>query len=101
MDRVAPRVRGDLDDVVHGEVGGDGAAPCADAVGLVGLEAVKREVILLRVDRDRGLAHLVGGAQDANGDLAPVRHQYSFEAAHRSARPAGPSAGCGRSTRMS
>ena len=102
MDRVALRLTRDLDDVVHREVGGDGAAACADAVGLVGLEAVEREVVLLRIDRDRGLAHLVGGAQDANGDLAPVRHQYSFEAAHRSARsPAGPSAGCGPSTRMS
>ena len=86
MDRVAPRLRGDLDDVFHGEVGGDGAAPRTDAVGLVGLEAVQREVILLRIDRDRGLAHLVCGAQDPDGDLAPVRHQYSFEAAHRSAR---------------
>ena len=86
MDGVAPRVRGNLDDVVHGEVGGDGPAILADAIGPVGLEAVEREVVFLRVDRDRGLAHLVGGAQDANGDLAPVRHQYSFEAAHRSAR---------------
>ena len=87
MDRLALRLRGDADDVVHGEVGGDGAAARADSVGLVGLEAVEREVVFLGVDRNRGLAHLVGGAQDANGDLAPVRNQYSFEAAHRSVRP--------------
>ena len=43
-------------------------------------------MILFGEDRDRGLAHLVGGAQDANGDLAPVSHQNSFEAAHMSAR---------------
>ena len=87
MDGVALRLHRDANDVVHGQVGGDGAPPLADTVGLVGLEAVEGEVIFLRVDRDRGLAHLVGGAQDANGDLAPVRHQNSLEAAHRSAHP--------------
>ena len=86
MDGIALRLDRDADDVVHRQVGGDGAAPLADAVGLVRLEAMEGEVILFGEDRDRGLAHLIGGAQDANGDLAPVRHQYSFEAAHRSAR---------------
>ena len=59
MDGIALRLDRDADDVVHGEVGGDGAAPLADAVGLVCLEAMEGEVILFGEDRDRGLAHLV------------------------------------------
>ena len=41
MDGIALRLDRDADDVVHRQVGGDGAAPLADAVGLVRLEAME------------------------------------------------------------
>ena len=44
----------------------------ADLVGLVGLEAVQRELVLLGPDRDRLDAELVGGAEHADGDLGAV-----------------------------
>ena len=45
----------DADDLGDREVGGDRAEALADAVGLVGLEAVQRELVLLGEDRDRRL----------------------------------------------
>ena len=87
MDGIAVGLDRHADDVVHRQIGGDGAERLADGIGFVGLEAVEGEAVLVREDRDRGLAHLVGRAQDADRDLAPVRHQNSFEFAHRSARP--------------
>ena len=57
----------------------------ADLVGLVSLEAVKGELVLLGEDRDRTDAEFVGRAEDADGDFGPVgdknlgdRHALSF-----------------------
>ena len=46
--------------------------PAPDLVGLVGLEAVQRELVLLGLDRDGLDAELVGGAEHADGDLGAV-----------------------------
>ena len=72
MDHVGAAGLGDSHDLLDREVGGDGSEPLADAVGLVGLEAVEPELVLLGVDRDRAVAELVGGAHDADRDLAAV-----------------------------
>ena len=72
---------GQGDDAVDVEVGADRLARLADAVGLVGLEAVQGEAVLVGVDGDGADAQLVGRAEDADGDLAAVGDQ---ELANRS-----------------
>ena len=47
--------------------------PLADQIGLVGLEAVQRQLVFLGKDRDGLEAELVGGAKDANGGLDDAR----------------------------
>ena len=47
--------------------------------GLVGHANVQRFVVDVRVDGDALDAHLAGGTDDAQGDLAPVRDQNSAE----------------------
>ena len=63
--RLATRMISGID-----EIGLDRPQALADLVGLVGLEAVQGELVLLGEDRDRLHAQLVGGAEDADGDLA-------------------------------
>ena len=96
MDGVASRFDRNADDVVHRQVGADGALSLADRVGLVGLEAMQGKAVLVREDRDGGLAHLVGGAHDADRDLAAIGHEDALEFAHRFARPACRPPGGGR-----
>ncbi len=57
------------------EVGTDGLAGSADAVGLVGLETVQGEAVLMGVEGDGANPQLVGRAEDADGDLAAVGDQ--------------------------
>ena len=66
------QLTGEGDDGVDVEVGADRLAGPADAVGLVGLEAVQGEAVLVRVDGDGADAQLVAGAEDADCDLAAV-----------------------------
>ena len=54
------------------EVRPDRLAGLADAVRLVGLEAVQGEAVFVRVDGDGADAEFVGRAEDADGDLAAV-----------------------------
>ena len=72
MDRVDFVFAGQGDDAGNVEVGADGFAGLADAVGLVGFEAVQGEAILVGVQRDGANAQLMRGAEDADGDLAAV-----------------------------
>ena len=88
MDRVGAAHLGDADDLGDRQVGGDRPEPLADAIGLVRLEAVQAELVLLGEDRDRALAHLVGGPHDPDGDLAAVGDQDLLEARHRRQSPA-------------
>ena len=75
MDRVDLVLAGQGDDAVDIEVGPQRFAGRADAVGFVRLEAVQGEAILMGVDGDRADAELMGGAKDANGDLAAIGDQ--------------------------
>jgi len=77
VDGVGVRQPGDADDFRDRQVGLDrphrsAVRALADLVGLVGLEAVQRQLVLLGEHRDGGDAELVGGAEDADGDLRPV-----------------------------
>ena len=97
VDGVGARHLRHADDLGDREVGGDRAEAFADAVGLVGLEAVQRELVLLGEDRDRPLAHLVRGAHDADGDLAAVGDQDLREGRHAALSPRlGPGEGYGQ-----
>ena len=70
---------GDAQDVVDVEVGLQRFLALAHQVALIGLEAVERELVFLGIDRNGFLAHLVGGAHDANGDLAAVGNENFIE----------------------
>ena len=63
---------GQRHDAVDVEIGPQRFAGDADAIGLVGLEAVQGEAILVRVDGHGANAQFVGRAKDANGDLAAI-----------------------------
>ena len=75
MDGVDLVLAGQGDDAGDVEVGADRLAGLADAVGLVGLEAVQGEAVFVRVDGDGADAQFVGGAKDADGDFAAVGDQ--------------------------
>ena len=79
MDRVDVVVLGDLDDGVDVEIGVDGAALWIELIGLVGQSAEHRIFIFLGIDSDRGDAQIGQRAEDADGDLAAVRHQDPLE----------------------
>jgi hypothetical protein len=70
------------DDVGEVEIGRDRSLARAHLIGLVGLEAVEAELVLLGEDRNGALAQLVGGTQDADGDLAPVGDEDFPELRH-------------------
>ena len=67
------------DDAGDVEIGADRLAGLADAIGFIGLEAVQGEAVFMRVDGDRADAEFVGGAEDANGDLAAVGDQQLLD----------------------
>ncbi len=75
VDGVDAGAPGDAQDVVAVQVGRQRFLALADQVALVGLEAVQRLTVLLRIDRDGADAHLGGGAHHPDGDLGAVRDQ--------------------------
>ena len=89
VDRVGAGHPGDADDLGDRQVGRHRAEAFADAVGLVRLEAVQAELVLLREHRDGALAHFVGCAHHPDGDLATVGDQDLLEALHRRASSIG------------
>src|SRR5262249_47387622 len=72
VDGVDLVLAGQRDDVVDIEVGANRFAGPANAIGLVGLEAVQRKAVLVRVESDVAQPEFVAGAEDADGDLAAV-----------------------------
>jgi hypothetical protein len=60
VDRVHPDFFGEIDDAGDIEIRADRFARLTDAIGLVRLETVKRETILMGIDRDRANAEFVG-----------------------------------------
>ena len=73
------RLARDAQDVLDVEIGLDRLLVSAYEIGLVGLRAMEREAVFLRIDRDRAHAELIGGAHDADGDLAPVGDQQAAD----------------------
>src|SRR5690606_28393521 len=82
MDRVGAAHLRHADDLVYGEIGGDRPHPFTDPVCLVRLEAVERELVLLRVDGDRALPEFVCRPHHANRDLAAIGDQDLVETLH-------------------
>ena len=78
MDGVDFVTHGHVDDAGDVEVRAQGLAGRADAVGLVGLEAVQSEAVFVSVNRDGANAQLMRGAEDANGDFAAVGNHQLF-----------------------
>ena len=90
MDRVATGLARDPQHLVDVEIGLHRLAALADQIAFVGLEAVQGEAVLVRVDRDRADAHLGGGTEHADRDLAAVGDQQLANAVAVAVR------GCGR-----
>jgi hypothetical protein len=82
MDRVGAGLLRHPDDLGDREIGRDRPQPGADPVGLVGLEPVQAQLVLLGEDGDRALAQLVRRAHHANGDLAAIGDQDLAESGH-------------------
>lgn len=78
MDRVDLFFGGQRDDRVDIEVSLHGTFAAADQVGFVGFEAMQAEAIFLRVDGDGAELELVGGAENADGDLASIEREEFF-----------------------
>ena len=75
VDRVGAGLLGDADDLVDRQIRPDRMAYLTDLVRLVGLEPVQGVAVLIRIDRDRRDAHLVGGPERADRDLPAVGDQ--------------------------
>ncbi len=89
MDSVGTGVGGDAQHFVDRQIGlnrphrrGEMGAP-ADPVGLVGLEAVQRQLVLFGEDGDGADAQLVGGAQHPDGDFGSVGDEQLADILHR------------------
>ena len=78
---VGPRLVDHLEDPLGVEVALGGGLP-AEREGLVGQAHVQRLPVELGVHRHRGDAHLLAGADDADGDLAPVGDEDLGEHGH-------------------
>ena len=77
MDGVGARFLRHPDDLGDRQIGGDrpqhlAVGELADLIGLVRLEAMEGELVLLGEHRDRAAAELIGGAQHADGDFRAV-----------------------------
>ncbi len=86
MDGTRTATPGGIDDLCPIEIGSD---PCAtlDPDDLVGRRQRRCTAIALMGNHDRLQAHATGGADDAQGDLAPVRDQQRVERKRRHLRP--------------
>ena len=65
----------DADDVLDRKIGLERPLARADLIGFVGLEAMQRELVFLRIDRDRADAEFGRRAEHADRDLRPVGDQ--------------------------
>ena len=74
MNHIHIPLQRNLDNLVAGQVRTDGRvlAALADEVGLVGLLPVHAQTVLIAEDGDGVQGQLVGGAEDADRDLAAV-----------------------------
>ena len=75
VDGIGTGLLRDADDLVDRQVGAHRMAHVADLIRLVGLQPVLGVAVLVRVDRDGGDAHLVGGPESPDRDLTAIGHQ--------------------------
>src|SRR6478672_9736178 len=75
IDGVGTGLLGDANDFVDRKIRPDWVALLTDLIRLVGLEPVQGVAILIRIDRDRRDAHLIGGPERADSDLPAVGDQ--------------------------
>ena len=75
VDTLFLRQRDDAGDV---EVSAHRTFAFADQIGFVGLEAVDREAIFLRVNGDGTQSEFGRGAEDANSNLAAIGNEQLF-----------------------
>ena len=73
---------GERDDAVDVEVGADRLAGLAHQIGLVGLEAVQGEPILVGVDRDGADAEFVRRPENADRDFAAIGDEEFGDGPH-------------------
>ena len=79
MDRVDVVLFRDRDDAGNVEIRLDGALADTDLVRFVSLEAMERQAVFLRINRDGAQAELGGGAEDTNRDLAAISGEQFFD----------------------
>ena len=82
MDGIDIVLLADADDVLDVEVGIDWLLALAHEIRLVGATAVQGQDIFFGIDGDRADAHLMAGAENADGNLAAVWHQDLVNGLH-------------------
>src|SRR5262249_41634474 len=87
MDGVDTDLLREADDAGDVEVRADRLAGLADAVRFVRLEAVEREAIFVRIDRDRANAELVGRAEHTDGNFTAIGSEELLELGRHPSEP--------------
>ena len=82
VDRIGPGHFGHADDFRDRQISPHRRQALTDQIGLVRLEAVQRKLVLFGIDRNGFLAHFIGRAHDANGNLATVGDKDLLEFGH-------------------
>ena len=82
MDRIRAAGLCHADHLIDGKIGSNRSQPFANAIRFIRLEPVQAQFVLLGVDGNRFLAHLVGGAHHPDCDFAPVRDEDLVEFGH-------------------
>ena len=75
MDCVCPTLLCQGHNLIDGQIGSQGSQGLAHNVGLVGLSSESAENVLFRVNRYGVQSKVMAGPDDANRNLATVRHQ--------------------------
>ena len=79
MDGIGPRDAGDADIFIDLQIGFDRPLALPDQIGLVRLEAVKRQLVLFGIGRNGFEPQLIGSAKDADGNFAAVGDEDFFD----------------------
>ena len=82
VDRIGTGLQRNTDDLVNREIRLDRSKTRPDLIGLVCLEAMETQLVLLGIDGDSGFAELVGGTADPDGNFTPVCDQDLLERGH-------------------
>ena len=72
MDSVDALLFRQRDDSCNVQVGFHGAFARANLIGFIGLKAMQRKPVFLRIDGYGAQAELIGGAEDTDGDFAAI-----------------------------